>query len=84
MTACLPTHSDFPTFEDKLGREALLEQVAREIATGNPPLVFGIHGDWGSGKTSFLCKLEHELTGKCLLLPEGGSARYRWESRNQV
>jgi ABC-type dipeptide/oligopeptide/nickel transport system ATPase subunit len=70
MVARLPTHNDLPTFEDKLGRETLVQQVALEIATGRPPLVFGIHGDWGSGKTSFLCQLEHELTGECSLYPE--------------
>lgn len=70
MNARLPAHNDLPTFEDKLERETLVRQVAREVAIGRPPLVFGIHGDWGSGKTSFLCQLEHELTGSCSSYPE--------------
>lgn len=63
MSARLPTHDDLPTFECRLGRENLVEQIAREIAGGKPPLVFGVHGDWGSGKTSFLCQLAYELSG---------------------
>ncbi|HEV7404196.1 MAG TPA: P-loop NTPase fold protein [Chthoniobacteraceae bacterium] len=67
MSARLPTHNDQPTFECKLQRAALVEQVAREIADGQPSLVFGIHGDWGSGKTSFLCQLANELSENCLV-----------------
>jgi hypothetical protein len=37
MDARLPTHNDLAAFEDKLGREELVWQVAREIATGKPP-----------------------------------------------
>lgn len=65
MNARLPTHHDRATFECKLGRDNLVEQVAREIAEGEAPLVFGIHGDWGSGKTSFLCQLANELSEQC-------------------
>ena len=70
MSARLPTHNDLPSFECKLGRDELLKQVAHEIAEGTPPLVFGVHGDWGSGKTSFLCQLENELSGRFTLFPE--------------
>ncbi|MBV8274185.1 MAG: hypothetical protein JO170_02840, partial [Verrucomicrobia bacterium] len=70
MAARLPTHNDLPTGQDTLGRERLVQRVAREIATGDPPLVFGVHGDWGAGKTSFLCQLEHELTEQCSLFPK--------------
>lgn len=65
MNARLPTHHDRATFFCELRRDDLVEQVAREIAEGEAPLVFGIHGDWGSGKTSFLCQLANELSEQC-------------------
>lgn len=70
MAARLHTHNDRPSPECRLGRKELLWQVAREIAAADPPLVFGVHGDWGAGKTSFLCQLGHELSGRCPLYPE--------------
>ena len=84
MGARLATHSDSPTFEDKLKRGDLVRQIAREIATGTPSQVFGIHGDWGSGKTSFLCQLEHELTGLCSICPEAKAQKRICEEINHV
>jgi hypothetical protein len=46
-------------------RKALLDQLSQAIATCAPPQVFGVHGDWGSGKTSFLHRLFAQLTGEC-------------------
>lgn len=69
MPACLQTHIDLPALEDQLGRRTLLRRVANEIATGKPPMVLGIHGDWGAGKTSFLCQLEQYLSGRCTIIP---------------
>jgi hypothetical protein len=80
----MPLHSDLSTFEDKLGRERLVQDVARAIAVGQPPLVFGIHGDWGSGKTSFLCQLEHELTGACTNHPEAKECKRHCEEIDNV
>ena len=84
MVAHMPLHSDLSTFEDKLGRERLVQDVARAIAVGQPPLVFGIHGDWGSGKTSFLCQLEHELTGACTNHPEAKECKRHCEEIDNV
>ncbi|HEY0076462.1 MAG TPA: P-loop NTPase fold protein, partial [Abditibacteriaceae bacterium] len=55
--------------QDLLGRRHLLDVVKHAIAEGKPPQVFGIHGDWGSGKTSFLRQVRYELTGEHVLGP---------------
>lgn len=56
-------HNDEPTLRDRLRREALIKEVGEAIATCEPPQVFGIHGDWGLGKTSFLHQVRYHLTG---------------------
>jgi hypothetical protein len=63
-------HNDEPTLLDQLGRIDLVQRVGDDVATCEPPHVFGIHGDWGSGKTSFLHQLQAYLTGKCPQQPE--------------
>ena len=47
-------HNDEPTLLDALDREPLIREVGEAIAHCTPPQVFGVHGDWGLGKTSFL------------------------------
>lgn len=59
-------HNDQPVLLDQLVRRELVERIGKLAATGGPPLVFGIHGDWGLGKTSILHQLCHYLSGKCL------------------
>ena len=58
-------HNDEPTLIDGLERSALVKEVAEAIADCTPPHVFGIHGDWGLGKTSFLHQVQLYLTGMC-------------------
>ena len=55
-------HNDEPTLGDRLRRDALIKEVGDAIATCTPPQVFGIHGDWGLGKTSFLHQVRYYLT----------------------
>ncbi len=57
-------HSDEPTLDDHLGHAPLVAAVAGMIDGCEAPYVLGIHGDWGSGKTSFLKKLHLLLAGK--------------------
>lgn len=57
--------NDVPTLDDQLDRTWLVREVSDAVATCDPPQVFGIHGDWGLGKTSFLHQLQRDLTGEC-------------------
>jgi len=54
-------HSDEPTVEDQLARGHLSKEIATVAATANPPLALGVHGDWGSGKTSFMQQVRKAL-----------------------
>ncbi len=58
-------HNDEPTLVDQLERTPLVVELGDQIAQCNPPYVFGLHGAWGSGKTSFLHQLQFYLTGEC-------------------
>lgn len=63
-------HNDEPTLLDLLDRLELVRRVGDDVARCDPPHVFGVHGDWGSGKTSFLHQLQAYLTGGCPQQPE--------------
>jgi len=59
-------HSDQPFLPDEghpdlLRREQLLNQVVGAIQNCQMPIVFGIHGDWGQGKTSFMLQARAAL-----------------------
>lgn len=58
-------HNDEPSLVDHLNREALVKEVGDAIAGCTPPQVFGVHGDWGLGKTSILHQIQWYLTGDC-------------------
>jgi len=57
------SQSDQPTLLDSLLRLPLVNKLAREVMECAPPRVFGVHGDWGAGKTSFLHQLHYTLDG---------------------
>ena len=57
--------NDEPTLHDALGRADFVRRMAEVIKTCKPPKVFGLHGDWGAGKTSALHQLFRELAGAC-------------------
>jgi KAP family P-loop domain len=57
--------SDEPTLDDRLNRAALVQRVGDLVRACETPHVFGVHGDWGAGKTSFLHQLQLYLTGEC-------------------
>ena len=70
-------HNDEPTLHDRLRRDALIKEVGEAIATCEPPQVFGVHGDWGLGKTSFLHQVRWYLTGDNPLLLDQKNAPSR-------
>jgi len=57
-------HSDEPAEVDGLHRQHIRDEIATVAATATPPLVLGVHGDWGSGKTSFMKHVRKELDEK--------------------
>jgi len=61
----VPHRDDF-TIRDDLNRRALVRSIAEVAAKGAPPMALGVHGDWGSGKTSVLRSMQHHMTGENL------------------
>ena len=49
--------SDEPTYQDQLQHAQLVKEIGERLVNVDPPFVVAVHGDWGSGKTSFLKKL---------------------------
>ncbi len=81
--------NDDPTLQldPRSERWAILQQLGLALATCEPPCVFGLDGDWGSGKTSFLRRLYLEISGQ---KPPGvtkeAEARFRegWTSSSHL
>ena len=44
-------HHDEPTSQDRLNRKQYAEALARLAESCNTPLVIGLYGTWGIGKT---------------------------------
>ena len=42
----------------------LIRAMAEQIAKDQAPMVLGLHGDWGSGKTSALRAMQYHLSGE--------------------
>ena len=57
--------SDEAALVDLMDREVMVTRLADRIHDCTPPQVFGVHGDWGAGKTSFLHQLFLRLAGEC-------------------
>lgn len=70
MRVFLHTQNDEPVIRKIQGGDVFVERVGREIAQCRPPQVFGVHGEWGAGKTSFLCSVEYFMTGRCRRLTD--------------
>ncbi len=70
MSILSKPHSDSPTCHDQLDWEKPLEHLRARIEDCETPHVLGIHGDWGSGKTSFMRQVQWRLGGSA---PQDGS-----------
>lgn len=57
-------HSDLPTLDDCLERKEMVRRIGTLVAKCDPPHVFGVMGEWGSGKTSVLAQLSWYLTNE--------------------
>jgi uncharacterized protein YjbI with pentapeptide repeats/molybdopterin-guanine dinucleotide biosynthesis protein len=53
--------NDEPSGKDTLGRLVLARTFAQVASECQTPLVIGVYGSWGSGKTTFLKLIESEL-----------------------
>ena len=55
--------SDLPAQNDKLGFEPYAEAIARFVLhpQTKAPLTFGVYGEWGKGKSSFMKMIDLEL-----------------------
>ena len=56
-------HRDDFTIRDDLGRRQVVETIGELVAMDEAPMVVGLHGDWGAGKTSALRAIRYNLTG---------------------
>lgn len=61
----MPQRNDEPVLVDELERWDLVREIGDELATCVPPHVYGVHGDWGLGKTSVMHQVQFYLTGQC-------------------
>lgn len=61
MSAEYYLHTDNPSEIDSLGREELVADMVRRVVSCDCPQVLGLHGDWGSGKTSALMQVRKQL-----------------------
>jgi hypothetical protein len=75
MNGMTPPIPDHPTLEDCVERSKLVRHVAEQLAGCRPPQAFGVHGDWGAGKSSFLHQLRYHLTGEGLPGQPDGKAK---------
>lgn len=63
MPAQLTFQRDYFCLDDQLGFDRYVETLGEMIASKSfqTPFCIGIHGEWGSGKTSFMRQLEKRL-----------------------
>ncbi|MFI6484582.1 P-loop NTPase fold protein [Nonomuraea sp. NPDC050663] len=55
------THSDEPSASDGLNRAEYASELAHLASAATPPMVIGIFGEWGMGKTSLMRQVRQAL-----------------------
>ncbi|GAA1293054.1 hypothetical protein Psi02_50910 [Planotetraspora silvatica] len=55
------THSDEPAKTDRLNRSEYARELALLASSATPPMVIGVFGEWGTGKTSLLMQVREVL-----------------------
>ena len=58
------SHNDDPTLIDGFANQDFIKEICSLISNCTPPKGIGINGYWGTGKTSTLLQIYHQLTGK--------------------
>ena len=53
--------ADRPTTDDQLGFDAYRNALVRVIWEADTPITIGIFGTWGSGKTSLMQMVRHDV-----------------------
>lgn len=52
---------DEPCLEDRLDRERYVKALAQLALTCQTPMVFGLYGGWGVGKTSMMLQIRQQI-----------------------
>lgn len=80
-------NNDLPTLDDHLAWQEEIKRLVRRLSQCPTPHVFGIHGDWGSGKTSFMRQLQFALGGEIIngatVQRNAEAAEWQTELRNE-
>ena len=63
------THNDNPVVKCELQRDQWRLSIIRQIIHSKPPKVIGIHGTWGTGKTSLMAQMYTDLGGNHIFQP---------------
>jgi hypothetical protein len=59
--ATVQIRNDEPALDDSLGRGAYVRALSQVLRSCETPLVVGLYGSWGAGKTSLLMQLRASL-----------------------
>lgn len=79
----LPDQPVLALHDDALKADQFAEQLYGAVTGAQPPFVFGVLGDWGTGKTSVLRLLEARLNADDICIPIWFDA-WRYENETNI